>query len=151
MIQKRGSILTVILVAEQNKSSTSLYAPHSWIVPIPKRITSSTNNKWVIDRLGENWKPLISPFCWALVMIMLRLSIIRMNKTGDRGQPYRIPLEAGKKYEGVPLIKTTKQEFLTHPIIQLTPIRGMPIWRSTSLRKGPIDSIKSFYEIQFKN
>ena len=50
-----------------------------------------------------------------------------MNKSGDRGQPYRIPLVAGKKSDGVPLIKIAKQEFVTHPIIQLTPIRGMPI------------------------
>ena len=82
-------------------------------------------------------------------MIMLRLSIIRMNKTGDRGQPYRIPLEAGKKYEGVPLIKTTKQEFLKHPIIQLTPNRGIHIYRSKSLRKVQLTLSKALTKSSF--
>ena len=50
-----------------------------------------------------------------------------MNNKGDKGQPCLIPLEAGKKSDGVPLTKTAKQALETHPIIQFTPIRGMLI------------------------
>ena len=46
-------IVTIIPEAKQNKSSASLYALHSSTVPIPIKITSSTNNKCVIYRRGE--------------------------------------------------------------------------------------------------
>ena len=52
----------------------------------------------------------------------------RMKIRGDRGQPWRIPWEAGKKFVGVPLINTAKVVEDRQPKIQLTVWRGAPIW-----------------------
>ena len=68
-------------------------------------------------------------------MILLRLSMTKINNNDDRGHPWRMPLEVGKNSEGIPLTKTAKQELVTQPMIQFTPIRGMSICRRRSLRK----------------
>ena len=59
--------------------------------------------------------------------------MINLNNNGDNGQPWQIPLEVGKKSEGVPLTSTTKQEEDIHPMLYLTPSKGIPIYKSTSL------------------
>ena len=77
--------------------------------------------------LNETFIPAIAPLFCALEMSKLRLSIIKIKRSGERGNPYLMPLEIGKKMEGVPLTSTTKFEDSTQAIIQLTPTTGTTI------------------------
>ena len=90
-------------------------------------MTSSTNRKCVRFRLGDTLIPKITPLPCPLVISKLKLSIISIKRRGDRGQPYLIPIDTGKNLEGVPLMRTTKLEDSTQPIIQFIKVPGIPI------------------------
>ena len=93
--------------------------------------------------LDDTLLPTIAPLCCALEISRLRLLIIKIKKSGERGNPYLMPLETRKKLEGVPLTSTTKFEDSTQPIIQLTPTTDTPIYRRTSLRKFQFTQLKA--------
>ena len=84
--------------------------------------------------LEETLTPMIFPLLYASMMRRLKLSITKMKTTGERGHPFLIPQEAGKKIR-VPLIRTSNLEKQIHPMIQLTPSTSSPICKMTSLRK----------------
>ena len=79
------------------------------------------------DSLEETFMPLTFPLRFASSIKRLSPSINKMNSKGDRGHPYLKPLEAGKKEEDDPFIRTAKLAEEMQPRIQLTPIRGTPI------------------------
>ena len=122
------SILMDIPEAEQNVSKMTSKAAHSWIDPVPITITSSTKSKCVNARVGDIWIPLIRPLFQASAMRRLSPFMIKIKRRGERGQPWRIPQEAEKKSEGIPLISTAKVAEVRQPIIHLTVWRGTPIW-----------------------
>ena len=61
-----------------------------------------------------------------------------------------MPRDAVKKFEGVPLIRTTKFAEVRQPIIQLIVRSGTPIWIKMS-HKAPIHTVKCLDKIQFEN
>ena len=121
------SMLMFILDAIQNLLRMMSKAIHSVKEPDPKRITSSTNRRWVSVKCGEIFIPLIRPLFLASAIIILSPSITSIKSRGERGHLWQIPLEAGKKLEGIPLMSTTKFADVIQPIIQLTVRRGIPI------------------------
>ena len=127
------SKLILITEDEQKRSSSSLYACHSSKLLIPKKTTSSTKSKWVMESVGEIWIPWILSFLFASPIRRLIPSIKSIKSKGKRGQPCLIPLDAAKNFEGVPLISTAKFVDEMHPIIHLIARRGTPIWISMSV------------------
>ena len=113
-------------------------------MPEPNRIASSTKSRWVRYRLGATLMPNMWPLLSALVINQLSPSMISINRRGDRGQPCLIPLDTWKNFEGVPLISTTKFADSTQPMIQFTKVQGIPICKSTSLKKDQLTLSKAF-------
>ena len=102
------SILIFIPEALQKESRRTSKANQSCKVPELRRITSSTKRR--CDRVseGESLMPRMRPLDLASLMSKLRPSMTKIKIRGDKGQPCRIPREAVKKFEGVPLTKTAK-------------------------------------------
>ena len=121
------SRLMLIPEALQKVLSITSKAIYSYKVPVPNKITSSTNRRWV--RVSEEaiCIPRMRPWSLALDIKRLRPSMTRIKSSGDRGQPCLMPREAEKNFEGVPLTRTTKFAEVRHPMIQLTTRRGAPI------------------------
>jgi hypothetical protein len=74
---------------------------------MPWRSVSSTNYWWVeLGEISKGLSPIISPVVFVLFMLLLRPSIIRMNKKGENGSPCLIPLMGQKGLFGAPLISS---------------------------------------------
>ena len=101
------SILMHIPKALQKVLKMTSNSIHSKKVPIPNRITSSTNRRCVRARDEEILIPLISPFYLSPFINKLRSSMTKMNKRGGNGNPFLIPLVTVKNFEGVALTSTT--------------------------------------------
>lgn len=119
------------------------------IVPTPKRITSSTNNKCV--RIFE--LVIFRPFSWPSLRAFFRSrpgprTMIRKRK-GDRGHPWQSSREAWKNCEGVPFMRTATEEDSMHPIIQLTIFRSIAIWMRGSLTKVQLTLSYAFERSSF--
>jgi hypothetical protein len=71
---------------------------------------------------------------FSLPRIMLKPSAMIRNRKGDKGHPCLNPLEDLKKEDNDPLIKKENEVDSTHPMIQLTKIRFIPILIRASLR-----------------
>ena len=95
---------------------------------MPNSRTSSTKSRCVRKSSEEILIPFNLPVLLASAIKRLRPSITRMNNRGDKGQPCLILREARKKEEGEPLTSMEKFVEEMHPMIQLTPTRGTPIW-----------------------
>lgn len=66
------------------------------------------------------------------------------------GHPWCSPLEALKKREGDPFIRTTKDELWRQPIIQFTEGFFKPVWVRTNLKKLQSTLSYSFDRFSFK-
>jgi len=74
---------------------------------------SSTKKTWEKYSLSVTLKPLILCFSLASLINLLKEYDIIRKRNGERGQLCLKLLEAMKKLEGEPLIRTTKEEYLT--------------------------------------
>jgi len=123
------------LVDEQKRFNSDFNWLNSFKVPAPKIIISSTKSSCVRKTSGDTLIPFSCPSYLAFAISLLRPSAMITNKKGDKGQPWRSPLEALKDFEGDPLIITAQEAYSTQPRIQFTVFRFMPIWVSASRRK----------------
>jgi hypothetical protein len=78
-------IFTSIPVALQYKSNISLYFSASLRVPIPNKITSFRNNKWVKCKDLPIFIPLIALSFLHYFTALLRPSVTRRKRKGDIG------------------------------------------------------------------
>jgi hypothetical protein len=94
---------------------------HSSKFASPWTRTSSTNNKSDIKVSTTTFSPLKDPFVTAFFICLLRHSITRRNKSGERGHPCLNPRWLLKKDVGDPFISTviltlvTQASIVEHP------------------------------------
>ena len=81
----------------------------------------SSMNCWCVEvgKFSKGLRPVISPAIVVFFMLRLRPSIIRMNRKGDIGSPYLMPLVGQKGLAGAPFIRSEKLVVETRMIIQL--------------------------------
>ena len=115
------SLLTSIPLDYRNLSNAFFKAQASCTVDGPISIVSSTNCWW---DCGSNSLLRWSPRSWFSLCIFLSMhpspSTMMINKNGDKGSPWWIPLEIEKGYVGVPFDSIEKKaeetRFVTHSI-----------------------------------
>jgi hypothetical protein len=81
--------------------------------------TSSTKRRCKILMVLNTFILEIFPSAWPDLRSRLRDSIAKMNRRGERGQPYLNPLPIRKKVVDSPLTKMARFALTTQPIIHL--------------------------------
>ena len=81
-------------------------------------------------------------------MISPGTSLTRKNKKGERGSPWRIPLDAVIRPLGLPLMKTENFGFFRQPIIHEIYME-LNFFRDKIFSKKFQSVIKGFFQIKF--
>ena len=120
-------LLTSSPLAERKVFRKFLITQAYWTEAFPNNIVSSTNCWWDWgSSLGwgvgslSSWDPILA------FSSRPRPSIMIMNIKGERGSPYRIPLEGLKVGEGEPLTRIEKKVVEVSFKIQLTQVGSKP-------------------------
>ncbi|PHT43681.1 hypothetical protein CQW23_17706 [Capsicum baccatum] len=106
------------------------------VVSLARRVRSSAKKRW--ESLGPPLVILMGSQFFTLTlesMPLESLSMQRINRYGDMGSPYLIPLEGLKKLVLVPLTKTEIEDEVTQDIMSLVRFPGKPNNSRVSLTK----------------
>src|SRR5438270_10873147 len=111
-------------VKYRNSTRINLSFRRDFLSALQNTRISSANNRCEI--FGCIFR-LIGLSCFKIIAVsnlMLRHSITKTNKYGERGSPCLMPLDELKDVEGMPLIDTEKVGAWIHSLIQLIQVCG---------------------------
>ena len=103
---------------------------------------SSTNSRWVSVKSSVIFIPFNLPLLFSSFIIWLSPSMIRRNKSCERGHPCHSPQAKIKNGDALPLTGTLNGMLVTHPIIHSIKLKGNPI---------RVKSIRNYNEFTLSN